>query len=345
MATLGPSNSIDDQAAYWVVEATYSEMSPESRPELDAWLAADPRHRGAFARVRAALHVMEDAVIEAHLASVSSMPVSSAPVFSDNDNAKGHGEIAPGPLRRGFFRWSGRTVAGSAALAASVAALVVLGVPVLTPFKSTELAATEEIVTLNDGSIATLRHHAKIEVMLSADFRRITLLSGEATFKVAKDKARPFVVRSGDVYAQATGTIYSVNRVGLTGGTVKVTEGSVLVWPRDERDQAVLLHAGAAVTLDPGPIQPPPSKAMASPPLPPPELAQISLDNVPIKSAVVRFNRVNSTKIIIADPAIGDIRIVGLFGANDVEQFAQAAAALSGAKVEHEKGRVVIKQK
>lgn len=77
------------------------------------------------------------------------------------------------------------------------------------------------------------------------------LLRGEATFKVAKDKARPFVVQSGDVYAQATGTVYSVRRVGLTGGTVKVREGSVLVWPHDERDQAVLLHAGGTVTLDP----------------------------------------------------------------------------------------------
>ncbi|WP_336961389.1 FecR family protein [Sphingobium aquiterrae] len=299
---------------------------------------------------------MEDAVIEAHSAPASSMPAPSVPApsmpvastsLSDNDNdiADGHAATAPNPLRKGFFRWGGRTVAGGAALAACVAALVLVGVPVLAPFRPAERAATEEVVTLKDGSIATLRHEAKIEVMLSGDFRRITLLNGEATFKVAKDKARPFVVRSGNVYAQATGTVYSVSRVGLTGGTVKVTEGSVLVWSRDERDQAVLLHAGDAVTLDLGPIQPPASKAMASPPLPPPELAQISLDNVPIKSAVVRFNRVNSTKIMIADPAIGDTRIVGLFGANDVEQFAQAAAILSGGKIEHEKGRIVIKQK
>ncbi len=137
-----------------------------------------------------------------------------------------------------------------------------------------------------------------------------------------------------------------VTRVGLTGGTVKVTEGSVLVWSRDERDQAVLLHAGDAVTLDLGPIEaarlrrrwPPPS-------LPPPELAQISLDNVPIKSAVVRFNRVNSTKIVIDRSGDRETRIVGLFRTNDVEQFAQAAAALSGGKVEYEKGRIEIKKK
>ncbi|MFA6113589.1 MAG: FecR domain-containing protein [Sphingomonas sp.] len=346
MALPDPSNSIDDQAAHWAVEAAYSDMSPESRAELDAWLAADPRHRGAFARVRAALHVMEQAVVDAHSAPVPSTPGRSVSI-SDNDNdvAASHDEVAPDPLRRGFSRWGGRAAAGAAALAASVAALVMVGVPALAPFRPAGIAAAEKVVLLRDGSVATLRHDATLEVALSPNFRKVTLLSGEALFKVAKDKSRPFVVRSGDVYAQATGTVYSVTRVGPTGGTVKVTEGSVLVWSRDERDQAVLLHAGDAVTLDLGPIEPPASREMAPPSLPPPELAQISLDNVPIKSAIVRFNRVNSTKIVITDPAIGDIRIVGLFRANDVEQFAQAAAALSGGKVAHEKGRIEIKKK
>ncbi len=71
MALPDPSNSIDDQAAHWAVEATYGDMSPESRAELDAWLAVDPRHRGAFVRVRAALDVMEQAVVGAHSAAAA----------------------------------------------------------------------------------------------------------------------------------------------------------------------------------------------------------------------------------------------------------------------------------
>lgn len=347
----GLSNSIDDQAAHWAVEAAYGDMSPESRAELDAWLAVDPRHRGAFARVRAALHVMEEAVVEARPAAPSPMP---APAISSSDNDNGDHDAAGGradvahahaPLRKGFFRWGGRTVAVGAALAASVAALAVVGVPVMAPFRSGELAADEKVVMLQDGSVATLRHNGKLEVELSANFRRVILLSGEATFQVAKDKARPFVVRSGDVYAQATGTVYSVSRVGQTGGRVAVARGSVLVWSRDERDQAVLLHAGDAVTLDLGQPQPAASRTAAAVSLPPPDLAQISLDNVPIKSAVIRFNRVNSTKIVIADPAIGETRIVGLFGANDVEQFAQAAAVLSGGRIERAGRVIVIKSK
>lgn len=340
MASTGPTNRINDQAIRWAVEMTYGEMTPESRVELDAWLAADTRHRGALVRARAWMRATEDAVIEAHSVEVPSPDIPFP--ASDNDNGSGPDETVAAPLRRGVSRWSGRAAAGAAALTICVTALVAAGVPVLAPFRQTELAATE-IVKLNDGTIATLDRDAKIEVTLLPDYRRITLVSGKASFNVAKDKGRPFVVQSGDVYAQATGTVYSVSRAGRFGGTVEVTEGSVLVWPRDERDQAVLLHAGGSVTLDPGPDSSKPKRA--APRLPPPELAQISLDDVPIKSAVARFNRVNSTKIVIADPAIGDIRIIGLYRANDPEAFAQAAATVSGARMVRGQRTIVIKMK
>lgn len=343
MASTGPTNSIDDQAAEWAAETALGELSPESRAELDTWLAADRRHRGAFVRARAWLQATEDAVVGAARPAPAPATLVVLPGQPDRQTRSG---VASGFSVRGFRGWSGRALAGGAALAACVAGLAAVGVPLLPPFAQHEQGTAEEVVQLKDGSIVTLRHDARIEVALSDDLRRITLLSGQATFQVARDRSRPFVVRSGDVYAQATGTVYSVERVGPTGGTVKVSEGSVLVWPRDERDQAVLVHAGGMVTLDPGPDLPKAQPPAASPPrLPPPELAQISLDNVPIEAAAVRFNRVNSTKIVIADPAIGDTRIIGLYRANDPEQFAKAAAAITGGRIEHEPGRIVITTK
>jgi len=192
-----------------------------------------------------------------------------------------------------------------------------------------------QIMKLRDGSVVTLTEGAQIDFALSDRDRKITLLSGAATFKVAKDPRRPFVVRSGDVYAQATGTEYSVRRLGDTGGAVHVDEGSVLVWARDDREQAVLLHAGGELTLDPGP-------GNVAPPLPAPAIAQISLDNVTIASAVARFNKVNRTRIVIEDAGIGAIRIVGLFSAHDPDQFAQAAAIVAGARVIHRQDEIVL---
>ncbi len=345
MASAGPINAIDQQATIWAVETAHGEMTPESRADLEAWLNTDRRHRGAYMRACAWLRVMEDAVVDAHSAPPFPNAFPPHPV-SVNDN--GHGRIVPTPgaLRGALFRWGGRAAAGSAALAMSLAILVAVGIPVPGLFNETELAAGGKVVTLKDGSVATLSRDAQIQVALSDNIRKITLLSGEATFDVAKDKARPFVVRSGDVYAQATGTLYSVRRLGLTGGRVQVKEGSVLVWPRDERDQAVLLHAGGTVSLDPGPVatNPKPSQTAARR-LPPPELAQISLDNVPVRSAVVRFNRVNTTQIRLADPAIGDVEIIGLYRANDPEHFAEAVAAISGGHIERSGNFIVIKKK
>jgi len=326
--------TIAEQAAKWAVMAEYSEMTPETHAGLDAWLAADRRHRGAFLRARAGLYAAEDAVLAAQSAPE---PVR---LVSGNDNQRHHEEQISSSTRRGFIRRAGVAVAGGTALAASVAAFLTMD-PL---FRQPEPAATEQIVTLRDVSVATLGKDARIAVTLTPDYRRITLVNGEATFKVASDKARPFVVQSGDVFAQATGTVYSVRRIDGTGGTVKVTEGSVLVWARDERDQAVQLHAGGELTLKPGPHVPDAASNTARPPhLPPPELAQFSFDNEPIRAAAMRFNHVNSTRIVIADPAIGDTAIVGLFRVNDPERFAQAAAALTGARVEHQHSNIVIK--
>jgi transmembrane sensor len=243
-------------------------------------------------------------------------------------------------------RWFGPA---GIALAASLALTVMAGGALLS-WQGRPGAPAGQVMSLSDGSIATLQPGAQISFAQADGARKVTLLRGAATFQVAKDRAHPFVVRSGDVYAQATGTIYSVARIGETGGNVHVREGSVLVWARDERDQAVLLHAGGRLALEPG-VEEAPRPVSATrheekkPPLPPPPLAQISLDNVPISAAVSRFNRVNDMKIVIADPAIGEIRIVGLFRANDPEQFAEAAAAVANGKVVHRDGKIVISMK
>jgi transmembrane sensor len=310
----------------WAVDATYGELTPERRADLEAWLAADRRHLGAYLHARASIVAMERAVTAAY-------PSGQA-------NEESH---EPQPVRGRWLRWTGAIAAGGVALAASIAAIVMVGIPAPRPDRPVAVAASQ-VLHLKDGSVATLQPGARIEFVQADGIRKVTLVAGEASFKVAHDKAHPFVVRSGGVYAQATGTVYSVARVGKSGGTVHVTEGSVLVWSRDERDQAILVHAGETVSLDLGartlPVEP---KAGPASPLPPPALAQISLDKVTIKAAVARFNRVNSTKIIIADPAIAATEIDGFFRANDPERFAEAAAAIAGGQVAREKGKIIIK--
>lgn len=319
------TTGLHEQAARWAARSAYGDLTEQAEAELRDWLAADRRNRGAYLRARAGLHVLEEAVSQ-----------GSPTLASDNDNG-------PEPIAQPLARWAGRLAAGGVAVAVSVAAFAMLGLPLM-PAK--DIAVAGEIVNLKDGSVVRLGDDAQITVAMTGDARTIVLLHGEATFDVAPDPARPFVVRSGEVFAQATGTVYTVGRSGLAGGTVSVTEGSVLVWGREERDQAVLLHAGGKLTLDPGP-PPPLMSPQTSPraPLPAPEVAQISLDNVTIAAAAARFNRINRAQIVIGDPGIGETSIIGLFNANDPAKFARAAAEVAGAEVIVTNERIVIKKK
>lgn len=304
-------------------------MPADLADAFESWLAADRRHRGAYLRARAALFAIEDA-----LSGGRDEPSRR------HENDDGIPPALPAYRRPGFGRF-----ALTGALAASVVGAVGIGLLTLAPRADRQAPAKREML-LADGSVATLGDGARIAFSMADGTRKVLLLQGEAVFHVAKDREHPFVVRSGDVYAQATGTVYSVRRVGKTGGAVKVNEGSVLVWGRDDRDQAVLLHPGGALTLEPGPRSeaqgPSPAIRPASPP---PEVAQIALDNVSIATAATRFNRINRTQIVVADPAIGQIRIVGLFRANDPVHFAKAAAAVADADIEIANSRIVIKEK
>ena len=331
MASAASAGIIDEQAAQWAVEAACGELTAQGRAELEAWLAADRRHRGAYARARAVFMAMEDAVVGAR-------PPARAPQPVLVHEAQGPLAMRPAPARRSGGRVFGAALAASLAVVAAVGALVAARPLPVGP-------AAEHVVRLQDGSVATLQDDARIDVALSPDARRITLLSGSATFRVAKDLARPFVVRAGEVSAQATGTVYSVGRVGERGGTVKVLEGSVLVWPGEAREAAALLRAGQSLTLDPpAPAARPRVETVASrAPARPAAPAQIALDDTPIAAAAARFNRINRTKIVLADPEIGGIRIVGLFKADDPEEFARMAAAVSGGDVERGDGTIVIK--
>lgn len=89
----------------------------------------------------------------------------------------------------------------------------------------------QRVITLADGSVVTMAPSSRIEVALSPHARDIRLRAGEADFKVAHDKSRPFRVHAGASTIQAVGTQFRVNRlpsgtvVAVTEGVVKLTAG------------------------------------------------------------------------------------------------------------------------
>ncbi len=132
------------------------------------------------------------------------------------------------PARRRRIHWLAPTLL-AAAPAIALAAFWWRAAP-LTPTAGAlaPVAPTWELkrLILEDGSSVELNHGANVTTEFSASERRATLVRGEALFTVAKNPARPFIVRAGGVDVRAVGTAFSV-RLDAAAVEVLVTEGRV----------------------------------------------------------------------------------------------------------------------
>lgn len=82
--------------------------------------------------------------------------------------------------------------------------------------------------TLPDGTIVTLNQNSSLSYKKFAGNTRPVTLKGEAFFKVAPDKTKPFIIQINDVVVKVVGTSFNVkNKNGQT--TVNVETGIVKV--------------------------------------------------------------------------------------------------------------------
>ncbi|PVM88788.1 FecR family protein [Caulobacter radicis] len=292
---------IEAAAARWVVRADRGDLDPA---ELEAWLAGDTRRQGAFVRAQAAWGLL------------------------DRGRALGGNEASakarPRVDRRGLL--AGLGVAAAACVAVVVA-------PRLLAARYGTAVGEIRRVPLTDGSLAAINTDTALEVAMKPRSREVRLDRGEAWFQVAKDAERPFVVESGPVRVRAVGTAFSVRR--RDGGCeVLVTEGVVEVWSEGAGEAPRRVTAGERVFASDsaGAARPVPASLEITR-----ELAwregQIVLDGEAFGAAAEEFNRYNARKIVIADPALAEQKLVGWFRTNEPESFARAAASSFGARV------------
>lgn len=307
------ATDIDAMAAQWVWRLDRDGRTQELEHELEAWLAGDPRRRGAFLRAEAAWVMMDRAQWK---------PEESAPVR---------------PARRhGVFDRRAVLFGG---LAASVAAA---GAFLLRPERFTTRIGEIRRLSLKDGSLAEINTASTIEVSLKSQQRVIRMDQGEAWFQVAKDATRPFVVEAGNVRVRAVGTAFGVRR-RHNGADIMVTEGVVETWTEGSKDGAVRLKAGEkAYVTDAEPI----GRIVSAPSQIDRELAwrdgNIDLAGESLGEAVEEFNRHNSRKLVIAQASIADEPLYGVFHANDPQAFAKAIEVSLDVKVTVEDNQIII---
>ena len=222
------TQTCEGQAREWFVRLKGDAVSAEDIAEWEAWLRADPAHGAAYDRVTEAWSLA---------AAVAVDMASSAEIARDTyDGSVPVAQWRPRPARARVV-WS---MAGLA-VAASVAAALWFGAPVPDILETQQIAtarAQHKDAVLSDGSKVALGGMTTLDVAFGRDRRTIVLQAGEALFRVAHERSRPFVVETAFGDITAVGTAFDVN-VGAATVVLSVSEGVVSYDPG-----AALVKAG-----------------------------------------------------------------------------------------------------
>lgn len=278
------------------------------RAALDAWLAQSWAHRSTYLRLEAAwrrtdrLAALRGAVIEQDVQKMRRFPLALS-------------------------------------IAAGFGMLAILGVAT-TAYLTRPLDRTyatpvggHESVSFADGTRIELSTDTVLRVRMTTKERMVWLERGEAFFQVRHDANHPFAVIAGNHRITDLGTKFLVRR---DPGRLEVAlvEGRARFDAQHSQSQSAVLSPGDVVTATISTvfITHETSKSLSG------QLAwrkgMLVFDNMTLADAAAEFNRYNGQKLVIADPAVASLTIVGKFRTDDVAAFARIIRNVLGLKVE-----------
>ena len=170
----------------------------------------------------------------------------------------------------------------------------------------------------------TLWASSTVRVDLLKDRREAVVEKGKATFRIARD-ARPFRVSAGSETALTNDGVIEVvetvddRHIRLIEGSARITRPAEPVGDRAVRAPATPPGAPAAGSLAP---------------------KRISFDNVRLADVAAWANRAGGEQIVIADPAVAELRVTGVYGSGDASGLARSLAAAFGLEVRAARGRI-----
>jgi len=373
------NQQIYEEAAQWLAELR-DRSDSATQQRFDQWLATSPEHVRAYLECTAIAETVEagpcatpqeiEALIEQARQSSGANVISLALSHSASEASAAKREDAGNAFRPVRSRRA-RFVAAAAVTIAMIGASVGY---VMTRNVYTTAVGEQRSILLSDGSTIDLNGRSKVRVRLVADRRTIDLIEGEALFRVAKDKARPFVVSADHTHVRAVGTAFAINRrqrellVTVVDGTVAVS--APVIPPRstgrgaslDSQRTApaetgsahpalspasdeILLNAGQQLSLS--------FAATAAGSAPQPRSVDVDnaiawtrrrlvFDSTPIEDVVAEFNRHSSRTLVIQGDGLAAFHISGAFSSTDVQPFLRFLRTQPGVEVTEEQDRIVI---
>ncbi|PCI49638.1 MAG: hypothetical protein COB49_04685 [Alphaproteobacteria bacterium] len=236
------------QASNWIAKIDGDNLTQEDLSDFIEWVRRSPRHEE---------ELKHQAVIWDTLDEILNVKAAT----SNKEKQS-----------RTFSFWP---MPALTAIAATVIVLFVIGISSFTPLDDTDsplisagIYSTQigekRNITLSDGSIITLNTDGEVEVDIQPDSRNIRLIKGEAFFKVAHDKSRPFQVTVGSAVIKALGTTFDVHmrdnkivvlveegHVQLSSLLTSLIETELTQKNSKEPMTIAIISAGQSVTFDP----------------------------------------------------------------------------------------------
>jgi transmembrane sensor len=308
------SEKVRVEAATWIARLRDEQRGPDVETDLQEWLGESAEHQHAFKRMT---HVWEQA---------------------GNIRMRARADVSATLSERSRFSpW--------AAAAAAALVLVVIASLYWRDNVFTTAVGQQRARVLQDGTRVVLNTDTRIEVNYDEHARRVRLVRGEARFDVSKHPTWPFLVSVGDQEIRALGTSFIVRQDNDQDLSVTLVDGRISVAPVPGNGEAPqqapqVLVPGQRLVISrhhaPAVDRPELSRVTAW------ERGRVEFEETSLKDATTEMNRYTTTRVIVPDAEVAQLRIGGVFRAGDSDEFVKIVTAAFGLRAERNGGDIVL---
>lgn len=336
---------IQETAAEWLSKVDRG-LNEREHSELREWLGTDPRHADAFVELAATWDNLEQLSALSGLIELRSFQTRRRrdPII------RIAAALALLGVTISLWAWTDFSLFGFHKLKSPPTnATAEQQTGVRSVWSNTYKTKAGEVrqIALPDGSVIELNTRSMLKVFFNFDQRQIEMLEGEATFKVAHDTSRPFIVQAAGRRIRAVGTVFTVRAKSDTDVSVIVSEGRVAVSDaqrvtkdssRDQKtadSQSKLLRAGERLEVTGPQVQ----------------FAKLSFTDIedalawqngmivfqgePLAEAVEEISRYSDARFEIPDSTLRSTRVAGVYRINDLTGFVESLRSNLGVRARY----------